>query len=137
MIRRPPRATRTDTLFPYTSLFRSGIDRPRITRRHLVKAFVAPTHRHIVPRVAIMVMVTLGVIGHGFTSESSISRQAADSTPASEIALVTCGIESVVTTRAAPAARMSAWALPANTAWITRQTGGRSEEHPSELQSLM
>src|SRR3546814_10119735 len=24
MIRRPPRATRTDTLFPYTTLFRSG-----------------------------------------------------------------------------------------------------------------
>src|SRR3546814_2422314 len=24
MIRRPPRSTRTDTLFPYTSLFRSG-----------------------------------------------------------------------------------------------------------------
>src|SRR3546814_9376559 len=33
MIRRPPRSTRTDTLFPYTTLFRSihaccGIDRP-------------------------------------------------------------------------------------------------------------
>src|SRR3546814_2912578 len=28
MIRRPPRSTRTDTLFPYTTLFRSGrIDR--------------------------------------------------------------------------------------------------------------
>src|SRR3546814_1796913 len=27
MIRRPPRSTRTDTLFPYTTLFRS--DRPR------------------------------------------------------------------------------------------------------------
>src|SRR3546814_11144722 len=26
MIRRPPRATRTDTLFPYTTLFRSGTD---------------------------------------------------------------------------------------------------------------
>src|SRR3546814_14944447 len=25
MIRRPPRATRTDTLFPYTTLFRSGM----------------------------------------------------------------------------------------------------------------
>src|SRR3546814_20364666 len=25
MIRRPPRATRTDTLFPYTTLFRSGL----------------------------------------------------------------------------------------------------------------
>src|SRR3546814_20218028 len=27
MIRRPPRSTRTDTLFPYTTLFRSGSDR--------------------------------------------------------------------------------------------------------------
>src|SRR3546814_4032349 len=26
MIRRPPRSTRTDTLFPYTTLFRSGSD---------------------------------------------------------------------------------------------------------------
>src|SRR3546814_8107189 len=26
MIRRPPRSTRTDTLFPYTTLFRSGQD---------------------------------------------------------------------------------------------------------------
>src|SRR3546814_7256305 len=25
MIRRPPRSTRTDTLFPYTTLFRSGM----------------------------------------------------------------------------------------------------------------
>src|SRR3546814_18593417 len=28
MIRRPPRSTRTDTLFPYTTLFRSPIVRP-------------------------------------------------------------------------------------------------------------
>src|SRR3546814_7612120 len=27
MIRRPPRSTRTDTLFPYTTLFRSWLDR--------------------------------------------------------------------------------------------------------------
>src|SRR3546814_5192153 len=31
MIRRPPRSTRTDTLFPYTTLFRS---RRRADRRH-------------------------------------------------------------------------------------------------------
>src|SRR3546814_15775351 len=31
MIRRPPRSTRTDTLFPYTTLFRSR-GRPRIRR---------------------------------------------------------------------------------------------------------
>src|SRR3546814_20537882 len=28
MIRRPPRSTRTDTLFPYTTLFRSAVHRP-------------------------------------------------------------------------------------------------------------
>src|SRR3546814_16793310 len=28
MIRRPPRSTRTDTLFPYTTLFRSNLERP-------------------------------------------------------------------------------------------------------------
>src|SRR3546814_3968518 len=33
MIRRPPRSTRTDTLFPYTTLFRSGCARPRRRRR--------------------------------------------------------------------------------------------------------
>src|SRR3546814_2762051 len=30
MIRRPPRSTRTDTLFPYTTLFRSAADRSRL-----------------------------------------------------------------------------------------------------------
>src|SRR3546814_6118488 len=30
MIRRPPRSTRTDTLFPYTTLFRSGRDQGRV-----------------------------------------------------------------------------------------------------------
>src|SRR3546814_9474263 len=37
MIRRPPRSTRTDTLFPYTTLFRSAKPRSlrqRLTRRH-------------------------------------------------------------------------------------------------------
>src|SRR3546814_3616823 len=31
MIRRPPRSTRTDTLFPYTTLFRSQGDQRRVT----------------------------------------------------------------------------------------------------------
>src|SRR3546814_5723433 len=38
MIRRPPRSTRTDTLFPYTTLFRSRVDDARSVdaarRRH-------------------------------------------------------------------------------------------------------
>src|SRR3546814_15389732 len=34
MIRRPPRATRTDTLFPYTTPFRSARPRGHAGRRH-------------------------------------------------------------------------------------------------------
>src|SRR3546814_1339771 len=32
MIRRPPRSTRTDTLFPYTTLFRSGVELESVIR---------------------------------------------------------------------------------------------------------
>src|SRR3546814_18217982 len=35
MIRRPPRSTRTDTLFPYTTLFRSLLEHTDITARPL------------------------------------------------------------------------------------------------------
>src|SRR3546814_5363244 len=40
MIRRPPRSTRTDTLFPYTTLFRSqpiALERTKRCRQHLVR----------------------------------------------------------------------------------------------------
>src|SRR3546814_2682459 len=62
MIRRPPRSTRTDTLFPYTTLFRS-------IRRHL---FVPPTifggkhgaDEHLVDwRVKLHPGITVGEIG--------------------------------------------------------------------------
>src|SRR3546814_10209736 len=36
MIRRPPRSTRTDTLFPYTTLFRSRRDAKRVADAVLV-----------------------------------------------------------------------------------------------------
>src|SRR3546814_11771427 len=42
MIRRPPRSTRTDTLFPYTTLFRS----------HLHERMAPPKHRQRARRVA-------------------------------------------------------------------------------------
>src|SRR3546814_5601348 len=41
MIRRPPRSTRTDTLFPYTTLFRS----PSVTAV-LSSLFVTSMHKH-------------------------------------------------------------------------------------------
>src|SRR3546814_16306997 len=38
MIRRPPRSTRTDTLFPYTTLFRSGLYHYAARLGHVARA---------------------------------------------------------------------------------------------------
>src|SRR3546814_15529074 len=53
MIRRPPRSTRTDTLFPYTTLFRSlagagGVDTDVAGARHLrrLDRWQQPHDRH-------------------------------------------------------------------------------------------
>src|SRR3546814_2937619 len=43
MIRRQPRSTRTDTLFPYTTLFRSIMTRPLDPRRDNSRVIKAPT----------------------------------------------------------------------------------------------
>src|SRR3546814_6542323 len=45
MIRRPPRSTRTDTLFPYTTLFRSSSDISRVRTHfsHQVTAAASAT----------------------------------------------------------------------------------------------
>src|SRR3546814_5230126 len=45
MIRRPPRSTRTDTLFPYTTLFRS-LERHRARERE-IPALVGAPPRHV------------------------------------------------------------------------------------------
>src|SRR3546814_5990804 len=51
MIRRPPRATRTDTLFPYTTLVRSIVSqmlsRPLSLQCHVAKRLRRPRHIRI------------------------------------------------------------------------------------------
>src|SRR3546814_1844864 len=91
MIRRPPRSTRTDTLFPYTTLFR-----PRAHRRHAL---------------------------------ASLCRwRGADRR---------CGGRAAVVPAAgAPAPHGGARAGHSAAAALPRR-GRRSEEHTSELQSLM
>src|SRR3546814_9321358 len=53
MIRRPPRSTRTDTLFPYTTLFRSGAfgHEIRIVER-ADDAIIAPAHIGLADEIA-------------------------------------------------------------------------------------
>src|SRR3546814_2509931 len=87
MIRRPPRSTRTDTLFPYTTLFRS-----------VRTMAVAATVRHE------MLLPAVGTI------------------------------EQLPAQRARAAGRQRAHRFPLLRAQAQR---GRSEEHTSELQSLM
>src|SRR3546814_9196367 len=41
MIRRPPRSTRTDTLFPYTTLFRSVVPPKQEREGHAIRALMS------------------------------------------------------------------------------------------------
>src|SRR3546814_5476296 len=86
MIRRPPRSTRTDTLFPYTTLFRSLA----MTEEAIGKAGIA------------VEAVRAGGLGSEILAQATVT------------------------------------AAPAGEAIVTARAGGaRSEEHTSELQSLM
>src|SRR3546814_8899144 len=50
MIRRPPRSTRTDTLFPYTTLFRSSSPPCHFPSRHDPTAMVGTTDMPLASR---------------------------------------------------------------------------------------
>src|SRR3546814_9932054 len=47
MIRRPPRSTRTDTLFPYTTLFRSIYNATQAAARSLVGSLAEELQPHV------------------------------------------------------------------------------------------
>src|SRR3546814_2181333 len=49
MIRRPPRSTRTDTLFPYTTLFRSHLDYPGAMFETFGFQYSGPIDGHALP----------------------------------------------------------------------------------------
>src|SRR3546814_1413764 len=97
MLRRPPRSTRTDTLFPYTTLFRARADAPSERREPRRERRSAPD-RAACPWLRLRLSVDAGPSWH--------LHQAARAP-----------------TKPSPAA-----------IWIDC---ARSEEHTSELQSLM
>src|SRR3546814_7581478 len=92
MIRPPPRSTRTDTPFPYTTLFRSALDRRGGGAAGRVQRAIDE------PR-----------LGVGMAAEADDAAEALRLGPADE--MVVLGVVAV--------------------------EDGRSEEHTSELQSLM
>src|SRR3546814_7546433 len=120
MIRRPPRSTRTDTLFPYTTLFRSdvpNVDQQRILREqhNLAQAGDSTFHWGVLTEVSATPLYNLGSIGRFYHDEFGIS-----------IARY-CKFTSFEKTIA------KATPVGLN----TRLNQHRSEEHTSELQSLM
>src|SRR3546814_3644212 len=91
MIRRPPRSTRTDTLFPYTTRFRSEMAKmPRVEGSGAGQIYMAPETARL------------------FEQAQDVAKKAGDSFVTVERLLQAIGLAS-----------------------------GRSEEHTSELQSLM
>src|SRR3546814_7054880 len=112
MIRRPPRSTRTDTLFPYTTLFRSIVDE-RI--RDVAEAAGAPiASQPCTPNIAVI-----------FTDDGNgLTRAIFDKSPRQVAALSPTERERLVQGDG-----------PIRWWYGTREE--RSEEHTSELQSLM
>src|SRR3546814_10451811 len=110
MIRRPPRSTRTDTLFPYTTLFRSDEIHQSDHRRF----------RCQIAQVLDIFLVAGAVIADAF--HDGAHRRAA-------AAIVT--LDQIGNLRAQP--HLDPYRAPGG----QRHRLRRSEEHTSELQSLM
>src|SRR3546814_10180637 len=131
MIRRPPRSTRTDTLFPYTTLFRSVGDCPKL---HLLPVLLLVFA--LADKLGRDDLVAVDVEGFG-----DLHLRAADTAkdgcrlPRSRLSSVK-GIQ----TRADLDARIGLITNPVRRVAIGEpecSSPGRSEEHTSELQSLM
>src|SRR3546814_13152400 len=84
MIRRPPRSTRTDTLFPYTTLFRSLALVPHASdrkyQRHVRRIYIlTPRQAHCPEQAAVSQCLAKGPAG----SITSIGQRAAEAGPCS------------------------------------------------------
>src|SRR3546814_3322643 len=113
MIRRPPRSTRTDTLFPYTTLFRSPTDYNR--------AFAIGVALNV---GFVAVEAVYGVLAHSVALLADAGHNLTDVLSL----LIAWGAASL--SRARPTLRRT---------YGYRRSSilARSEEHTSELQSLM
>src|SRR3546814_4177599 len=116
MIRRPPRSTRTDTLFPYTTLFRSGFCRLS------TRASAALGRRPREGRLEVIGRKRIPLRGTRNRRRSNVRTTALTAT-AALVAALAGGTASAQTVT--------------DIAWGGSNPGGRSEEHTSELQSLM
>src|SRR3546814_10524233 len=118
MIRRPPRSTRTDTLCPYTTLFRSALQHDvevgveggdLIDRRHRQIHLLGQRAQVARRQVAVAVLNQVQVLDQQIRPPRAVAQQSLDLFRRFEVELPTLGGLRCL----------------------------RSEEHTSELQSLM
>src|SRR3546814_9022395 len=130
MIRRPPRSTRTDTLFPYTTLFRSHGNAPERSRRRALEACSGRVRDareldDVVARGLLFGARLLEHFGGGVHAAAAAGTAAGahgelGQAPAAGL----CGLADVAVGHAIADAHVHGFRK-------------RSEEHTSELQSLM
>src|SRR3546814_1462848 len=130
MIRRPPRSTRTDTLFPYTTLFRSDQERRRQRQQngHQDAQHVRslwPQRVRLIPHVHL-------------AQHLAEIREDAGSCAPDVVVAVGIGIEKALGAAELAAVQQSAGGLEEESQRHLEDLFDlRSEEHTSELQSLM
>src|SRR3546814_4714361 len=118
MIRRPPRSTRTDTLFPYTTLFRSQADVTITLPENIVNARAQGSDLKIIGATVTENLYRL-YVGDDIESLEDLAGQ--------NVAMFNEGNGTDIQLR---------WLLDEEGAGSAESTF-RSEEHTSELQSLM
>src|SRR3546814_3925912 len=114
MIRRPPRSTRTDTLFPYTTLFRS-------TRRRICRAGANSRHAGAMKRLDTLIRVRQWQLNEN--RRRVVELEASADRARARIRSLDGNIE--------------AEGRVADRAGAGSGFATRSEEHTAELQSLM
>src|SRR3546814_3914560 len=116
MIRRPPRSTRTDTLFPYTTLFRSEACAQLVFAYPARRIAQSASNNPVLNVIVVLSLALQGVTLAMPSLRDVLALQAIDTR-----------LTMIVT-----AAVLGTW-LAAE--WLNHYL--RSEEHTSELQSLM
>src|SRR3546814_9508715 len=119
MIRRPPRSTRTDTLFPYTTLFRS-IVADRAAQHRAEHAENAVPRRRLLPLLAVLRRDMSDLVPQHARQFGLVVHQRHEL--AGDIDIAAGDREGVVDRRVEQG---------------DGEIAARSEEHTSELQSLM
>src|SRR3546814_3374019 len=146
MLRRPPRSTRTDTLFPYTTLFRSRAERAVL---HFQTALVAQEHDAVAsgkipiaaPGLDANIVTKLArrvhPVARSFVEIAHLGIGVGENDPAGPGVRPPVTIPTFDQFAARRLARFGSMDHIPLRIGGDRFAGSRSEEHTSELQSLM